>query len=83
MSKDPGTIRILVYSPQLIENYKLKSGEGVSVPFVVIWLVGDILILLGALIANLLPTVILLAVWVRLDLASDKRSPDVDTVHDM
>ena len=65
MSEDPGPIRILVYSPQLIENYKLKSGEGVSVPFVVIWLVGDILNLLGALIANLLPTVILLAVWVR------------------
>ena len=83
MSKDPGTIRILVYSPQLIENYKLKSGEGVSIPFVVIWLVGDILNLLGALIANLLPTVILLAVWVRAFSPSDKRSADLDTVHAM
>ncbi|KZV73803.1 PQ-loop-domain-containing protein [Peniophora sp. CONT] len=57
---------ILVYTPQLIENYKRKSGDGVSVPFVVIWLAGDILNLLGALIANLLPTVILLAVWYSL-----------------
>jgi hypothetical protein len=58
--------RVVVYSPQIYENYKLKSGEGVSVPFVAIWLLGDLLNLVGAALAGLLPTVIVLAIWVRL-----------------
>jgi len=53
-----------VYSPQIIENYQLKSGEGLSVLFVVIWLFGDITNLIGASIAGLLPTVIIIAVYV-------------------
>jgi len=57
---------IVVYSPQVYENYSLQSGEGLSVPFVVIWLVGDICNLLGAVLANLLPTVIILAVYYTL-----------------
>lgn len=56
--------RVVVYSPQIYENYKLKSGEGLSIPFVVIWLLGDITNLAGAALAGLLPTMILLAVWV-------------------
>jgi hypothetical protein len=54
-----------VYSPQIYENFKLKSGEGLSLPFVVIWLLGDLMNLSGAILAGLLPTVILLAIWVR------------------
>ncbi|TFK74861.1 PQ-loop-domain-containing protein [Pluteus cervinus] len=54
---------IVVYSPQVYENYSLQSGEGLSVVFVVIWLIGDICNLFGALAANLLPTVIYLAVY--------------------
>ncbi|KAG8996472.1 hypothetical protein FRB94_008268 [Tulasnella sp. JGI-2019a] len=54
---------IIVYSPQIFENYSLQSGEGLSVSFVVIWLLGDLSNLLGASMAGLLPTVILLAVY--------------------
>ncbi|KAF8578078.1 PQ-loop-domain-containing protein [Ramaria rubella] len=57
---------IIVYSPQLIENYQLKSGEGLSVLFVLIWLTGDIANLLGAILAHLLPTIIVLAVYYSL-----------------
>jgi uncharacterized protein with PQ loop repeat len=57
-------IRIIVYSPQILENYRLKSGEGLSVGFVVIWLVGDICGLFGGWLAGLLPTVIILAAYV-------------------
>ena len=57
-------IRVIVYSPQLIENYTLQSGEGLSVLFVVIWLLGDIANLLGGLLGGLLPTVIILAFYV-------------------
>lgn len=55
-----------MYSPQIYENFSLKSGEGLSIAFVVIWLVGDLCNLIGASIAGLLPTVIILAGYVRL-----------------
>ncbi|KAF8746600.1 PQ-loop protein, partial [Rhizoctonia solani] len=54
---------IIVYSPQILENYRLKSGEGLSVGFVVIWLLGDIFNLVGGLMAGLIPTVIIVAVY--------------------
>lgn len=57
---------VVVYSPQIIENYALKSGEGLSVLFVVIWLLGDVTNLLGALMAGLLATVIILAAYYTL-----------------
>lgn len=56
--------RIVVYSPQVYENYALQSGEGLSVAFVLIWLAGDLCNLAGALIAGLLPTIIILASYV-------------------
>jgi len=56
--------RIVVYSPQIWENYTLQSGQGLSVMFVLIWLVGDACSLTGGLIAHLVPTVIILAIYV-------------------
>ncbi|KAF9452966.1 PQ-loop-domain-containing protein [Macrolepiota fuliginosa MF-IS2] len=57
---------IVVYSPQVYENYALQSGEGLSVLFVLVWLVGDLCNLLGAVIAGLLPTIIILACYYSL-----------------
>ncbi|EPQ54657.1 PQ-loop-domain-containing protein [Gloeophyllum trabeum ATCC 11539] len=57
---------VVVYSPQIIENFRLKSGEGLSVAFVSIWLLGDLCNLGGAVMAGLLPTVIILAVYYTL-----------------
>ncbi|KAJ7175935.1 PQ loop repeat-domain-containing protein [Mycena filopes] len=57
---------IIVYSPQIYENYSLQSGEGLSVAFVVVWLLGDICNLIGAALAELLPTVIILAAYYSL-----------------
>lgn len=42
----------------------LKSGEGLSVPFILLWLAGDVTNLLGGALAHLLPTMITLAVYV-------------------
>ena len=53
-----------MYSPQIIENYQLQSGEGLSVGFILIWLVGDLCNLSGAILAGLLPTIIILGVYV-------------------
>ena len=52
-----------MYSPQIVENYQLQSGEGLSVFFVLIWLVGDLCNLFGAILSGLLPTVKILATY--------------------
>jgi hypothetical protein len=46
------------------ENYNLKSGEGLSVAFIVLWLAGDLTNLAGGAMAHLLPTMIILAFYV-------------------
>jgi len=55
-----------VYTPQIIENYQLKSGEGLSVFFVVTWLLGDLCNLAGAVMAKLQATMIILACYYSL-----------------
>ncbi|KAJ7095805.1 PQ loop repeat-domain-containing protein [Mycena belliarum] len=57
---------IVVYSPQIYENYSRQSGDGLSVPFVLIWLLGDLCNLIGAALAHLLPTMILIAIYYSL-----------------
>lgn len=54
---------IVLLLPQLIEQWRTKSADGISAGFLVIWAAGDIANLLGALWAKLLPEVILLALW--------------------
>jgi solute carrier family 66 (lysosomal lysine-arginine transporter), member 1 len=54
----------VVYSPQIYENYVRQSGEGLSLLFVAIWLLGDLSNLVGAILGGLLPTVIILASYV-------------------
>lgn len=57
---------LLVYSPQIIGNYQLKSGEGLSIAFIVAWLIGDLCNLLGAIGAGLIPTAIVQALYYTL-----------------
>lgn len=54
---------IVLLLPQLIEQWKLKSSEGLSIGFIAIWFIGDLANLFGSLWAGLLPGVVLLAVW--------------------
>jgi hypothetical protein len=42
-----------VFTPQLWECYVLQSGEGLSVVFLIIWLVGDLTGVIGALVQKL------------------------------
>ncbi|CAO2658805.1 Nn.00g065280.m01.CDS01 [Neocucurbitaria sp. VM-36] len=49
--------------PQLIENYKSGSADGISLAFLAVWFIGDITNLAGALWAGLVPTVIALAIY--------------------
>lgn len=57
---------LVVYAPQVWENYQLQSGEGLSVAFIVLWLLGDLTGLLGSILAGLIPSVIILATYVSL-----------------
>ncbi|KAH3670709.1 hypothetical protein OGAPHI_001224 [Ogataea philodendri] len=54
---------LVLLLPQLIEQWRLKSAEGISPLFLILWTLGDILNLVGALWAGLLPQVVLLAAW--------------------
>lgn len=54
---------IVLLLPQLVEQWRLKSADGLSIQFVTIWFIGDLLNLIGSLWAGLLVETIMLAVW--------------------
>jgi uncharacterized protein with PQ loop repeat len=54
---------VVVFSPQIIENFRRSSAEGLSVEFVIIWLAGDVFNILGSVLQGVLPTMIILAVY--------------------
>ncbi|KAI9721683.1 MAG: hypothetical protein M1828_005051 [Chrysothrix sp. TS-e1954] len=54
---------IVVFSPQIIENFRRSSAEGLSIVFIIVWLVGDVFNILGAVLQGVLPTMIILAVY--------------------
>ena len=49
--------------PQLVENYRSRSADGVSLLFLAVWFVGDLANFFGAVWAGLVPTVIALAIY--------------------
>jgi uncharacterized protein with PQ loop repeat len=57
------TAWICLLLPQLITNYKAKSADGLSMNFLIIWLLGDIANLSGALWTSLAPSTIALALY--------------------
>ncbi|KAF9118230.1 hypothetical protein BGW39_001348, partial [Mortierella sp. 14UC] len=65
LSNIAGSLSILcwfiVFTPQFWINYKRKSGESLSLPFLYIWLAGDFLNVAGATLDHLLLTMRILA----------------------
>ena len=57
---------VVVFSPQIIENFRRSSAEGLSIVFIVVWLVGDVFNILGAILQGVLPTMIILAIYYTL-----------------
>ncbi|KAL4927792.1 PQ-loop repeat-containing protein [Aspergillus undulatus] len=57
---------VVVFSPQIIENFRRGSAEGLSLLFLVVWLAGDVFNILGAVLQGVLPTMIILAVYYTL-----------------
>lgn len=57
---------IIVFAPQIYENFIRKSSDGLSLLFVILWLAGDVFNVLGAVLQGVLPTMIVLAVYYTL-----------------
>ncbi|TQN68421.1 putative vacuolar amino acid transporter YPQ3 [Colletotrichum shisoi] len=57
------TAWICLLLPQLLANYKAQSADGLSMGFLIIWLIGDATNLLGALFTHLAPTAVALATY--------------------
>lgn len=57
---------IIVFAPQIYQNFVRKSAEGLSLLFVVLWLLGDIFNVIGAVKQGVLPTMIILAIYYTL-----------------
>lgn len=57
---------VVVFSPQIIENFRRGSTEGLSIVFIIVWLAGDVFNILGAILQGVLPTMIILAVYYTL-----------------
>lgn len=81
---------IIVFAPQIYENFIRRSAEGVSLLFVILWLAGDVANVIGAVLQGVLSTMIILAfyytfadiilLWQCLAYGHDKGS-DVDPIH--
>lgn len=54
---------VVVFSPQIIENFRRGSADGLSLQFVIVWLLGDVFNILGAVLQGVLPTMIILAIY--------------------
>ncbi|KAI9017538.1 PQ loop repeat-domain-containing protein [Gaertneriomyces semiglobifer] len=54
---------LVVFTPQLYENYQRKSTQGLSLHFILIWLLADVFSVAGAIINHLLWTIIVLGIY--------------------
>jgi uncharacterized protein with PQ loop repeat len=57
---------VVVFSPQIIENFSRSSADGLSVVFLIVWLAGDVFNVLGSILQGVLPTMVILAVYYTL-----------------
>ncbi|KAH3670441.1 hypothetical protein OGAPHI_000956 [Ogataea philodendri] len=57
---------IIVFAPQIYQNFMRSSAEGLSLMFVVLWLLGDLFNVVGAILQGVLPTMIVLAIYYTL-----------------
>ena len=57
---------VVVFSPQIIENFRRSAADGLSIVFIVVWLLGDVFNILGAILQGVLPTMTILAIYYTL-----------------
>ncbi|ORY79059.1 PQ loop repeat-domain-containing protein [Protomyces lactucae-debilis] len=57
------TAWLVVFTPQIYTNWRRKSAEGLSLHFVVIWLLGDFFNIIGAWLQKVMWVMIVLAIY--------------------
>lgn len=57
------TAWVVVFSPQIWTNFSTRSAEGLSLSFVVLWLIGDFFNIIGALLQNVQWVLTVLAIY--------------------
>ncbi|KAH7022091.1 PQ loop repeat-domain-containing protein [Ilyonectria destructans] len=53
----------VVFTPQILQNFKRKNADALSLHFIIIWLVGDIFNIIGSVLQGVLTSMIILAVY--------------------
>lgn len=53
----------MVFSPQIVENFRRGSADGLSLQFIIVWLAGDVFNILGSVLQGVLPTMLILAIY--------------------
>ncbi|KAF7554468.1 hypothetical protein G7Z17_g2897 [Cylindrodendrum hubeiense] len=53
----------VVFTPQILQNFKRKNADALSLHFILIWLVGDIFNIIGSTLQGVLTSMIILAVY--------------------
>ncbi|KAJ2031961.1 hypothetical protein IWW57_000454 [Coemansia sp. S610] len=54
---------LIVFAPQIYENYKRKSGDSISLSFLYIWILGDVFGLVGGIQQGLIVTALILYIY--------------------
>lgn len=49
---------VVVFSPQILENFRRGNADGLSLQFLIVWLAGDVFNILGAVLQGVLPTMV-------------------------
>lgn len=55
-----------MFTPQILENFRRSSATGLSLVFLIAWLLGDVFNILGAVLQGVIPTMTILAVYYTL-----------------
>ncbi|KAJ2743418.1 putative vacuolar membrane transporter for cationic amino acids [Coemansia sp. BCRC 34301] len=54
---------LIVFAPQIYENYQRKSGDSISLSFLYIWILGDVFGLVGGIEQDLIVTALILYIY--------------------
>ncbi|OAA76250.1 PQ loop repeat protein [Akanthomyces lecanii RCEF 1005] len=57
---------VVVFSPQIIQNFQRGNVDALSIQFIIVWLLGDVFNIIGAVMQGVLPTMIILAIYYTL-----------------
>ncbi|KAI9888366.1 MAG: hypothetical protein M1814_000527 [Vezdaea aestivalis] len=57
------TCWLVVFTPQIVENFRNRSTDGLSLRFIVIWAFGDVFNVIGGVAQQILPTQLILAIY--------------------